>query len=123
MKYKDKRFQKYQDKQRDGVYDNHYSYKTERQVRREIEHYHSVAFSKFFLGKFDKDWWVCLSSSQRDEIISQYNTQIEYIKSGLETWANFDLFETIEEWFEHIKSNYKCDVVKFRELKFKKIGI
>jgi hypothetical protein len=48
---------------------------------------------------------------------------MECIKKGNEMWSNYELFETIEEWFDFIKSSYKPDMVKFRELKFKKIGI
>jgi hypothetical protein len=123
MKYQDKRFQKFQEKQRDGIHDNRCSYKSERQIRRELEHYHSVTFSKFFSDKFDRDWWNCLTTNQRDSIISHYETQVEYIDSGFEIWANFELFETMNEWVNFIKKDYKCDMVKFRELKFKKIGI
>jgi hypothetical protein len=122
MKYQDKRFQKFQEKQRDGLNDS-YSCKTDRQIKREKDHYHSVFFSKFFQNKFDKDWWNCLKSLERDEISTHYDIQMECIKSGYEMWSNYELFETIEEWFGFIKSKYKPDMIRFRELKFKKIGI
>ncbi len=123
MKYQDKRFQKFQEKQRDGLTDSCCSWKTDRQIKREKYHYHSVVFSKFFQNNFDRDWWNCLKSSERDEISTHYDTQMECVKKGYEMWSNYELFETIEEWFDFIKSNYKPDMIKFRELKLKKIGI
>ena len=123
MKYQDKRFQKFQEKQRDGFTGSEFSWKSDRQIKREREHYHSIVFSKFFQNKFDRDWWNCLKDSERDEISSHYNWQLEFAKSGYEMWSSYELFESTEEWVDFIKSKYKPDMVKFRELKFKKIGI
>ena len=57
MKYKDNRFVKYQEKQRDGEFDDYWSRKSDRQIRREKEHQFSTFYQKFLIGRLDKFWW------------------------------------------------------------------
>ena len=39
------------------------------------------------------------------------------------TWYNYQIFDTWDEWFDHIKSEYKPNIVNYREDKLKALGI
>ena len=124
MKYKDNNFSKFQDRQRDG-FENHYSSKSDRQVRREQEHRLSIFYSKNLSNKVEKEWWLCLSFYDKQQVETSYCNQEQMLQEEdrMNMWANFEFFDTWEEWFEHIVDEYKPDRVKYRESKLKKLGI
>ena len=69
MKYKDKSFLKYQERQRDGEV-GYWSQKSDRQLRRERENRFSTFYQKFLISKIDKYWWKNLIDSDKEKIIS-----------------------------------------------------
>jgi len=107
MKYKDKTFIKYQEKQRDGEV-GIWSQKSERQIRREREHRFTIFYQKNLIGKIDKYWWNNLKESDREKIVSLYSLQEDAISS---------------EWFDYIKTTFIPNRIQLREDKLKKLGI
>lgn len=124
MKYRDNNFSKFQDRQRDGI-ESHYSSKSDRQIRREQEHRLSLFYSKYLLNKVEKDWWLCLSFDDKQQVKTSYYNQEQMMeeKDRMNMWSNFEFFDTWKEWFEHIANEYKPDRIKYRESKLKKLGI
>ena len=122
MKYKDNKFLKFQDRQRDGV-ESYFTSKSDRQVRREKDHRLSVFYSKHLSKKVEKEWWVCLSLKDKEDIEKSYYNQEHMLGEEMDMWANFEFFDTWEEWFEYIHNEYKPDRVRYRESKLKKLGI
>jgi hypothetical protein len=122
MKYKDNKFLKFQDRQRDGV-ESYFTSKSDRQVRREKDHRLSVFYSKHLSKRVEKEWWVCLSLKNKEDIEKSYYNQEHMIGEEMDMWANFEFFDTWEEWFEYIHAEYKPDRVRYRESKLKKLGI
>ena len=57
MKYKDNNFSKFQDRQRDGLETYSLNSKSDRQVRRQLEHRLSIFYSKQLSKKVGKEWW------------------------------------------------------------------
>ena len=126
MKYKDKKFTNFQEKQRNGDLE-YYSNRTERQIRREIEHRNEIFYKKFLLGRVDKFWWKHLSSSDKDSVIRCHNMQDDYFsmpkKDRSNHWYSYEVFDTWSEWFEHINKTFEPNKVSLREDKLKVIGI
>ncbi len=122
MKYRDNKFLKFQDRQRDGV-ESYFTSKSDRQVRREKDHRLSVFYSKHLSKKVEKEWWVCLSLKDKEGIEKSYYNQEHMIGEEMDMWSNFEFFDTWEEWFEYIHTEYKPDKVRYRESKLKKLGI
>jgi hypothetical protein len=123
MKYKDKRFLKYQEKQRDGNFDVYWSQKSERQIRREREHRFSNFYQKFLIGRIDKFWWKNLRDSDKEKIMSLYSLQLDAISTKEDRWYSDPVFETWEEWYVYIKTTFETNKIKLREDKLKIIGI
>lgn len=123
MKYQDKRFAKYQEKQRDGEV-GYWSQKSERQIRREREHRFSTFYQKFLIGKIDKYWWKNLRDSDKEKIMSLHFLQEDAISSkDLDRWYSDPVFETWSEWFDYIKTTFKPNKISLREDKLKVLGI
>ena len=124
MKYKDNRFVKHQDKQRNGEFD-YYHNKSERTLKRERERKHILFFNKNLLHrKVEKDWWNSLSDGDKDRVIgSYYNQEMMNGENDDFMWSTEEWFDTWEEWVDHIYSEYKPNIIKYRELKLKKLGI
>ena len=122
MKYKDNKFLKFQDRQRDGV-ESYFTSKSDRQVRREKDHRLSLFYSKYLSKKVEKEWWICLSLKDKEDIEKSYYNQEHMLGEEMDMWANFEFFDTWEEWFEYIHAEYKPDRVRYRESKLKKLGI
>lgn len=126
MKYRDNKFLKYQDKQRDGEFD-YFSSKTERQIRRERNHNFSQFYMRVLSKRIDKIWWKNLSDSDKDEIVRSYNNQTDYLSHDVgireSMWYSHRVFDTWEDWFDHIKDEYKPNIVNYREDKLKELGI
>ena len=123
MKYKDNKFVNYQDKQRNGEIGGYWSERSDRQIRRELENRLSLFYQQNLLNKVEKEWWINLSISDKQEIETSFACQQSMIGSEFDIWGNFEWFDTWEEWFENISKKFKPDMVKYREAKLKKIGI
>jgi hypothetical protein len=123
MKYKDKGFLKYQEKQRDGNFDVYWSQKSERQIRREREHRFSNFYKRFLIGRIDKFWWKNLRDSDKEKIMSLYSLQLDAISTKEDRWYSDPVFETWSEWYDYIKSTFETDRISLREDKLKILGI
>ncbi len=124
MKYKDNRFLKYQEKQRDGEFDSYWSRKSERQIRREREHRFSNFYQKFLIGRVDKYWWKNLRDTDKEKIISLYYLQEDAISSkDLDRWYSDPVFETWSEWYDYVKTTFQTNKISLREDKLKILGI
>ena len=123
MKYKDNKFLKFQDRQRDGV-ESYFTSKSDRQVRREKDHRLSVFYSKYLSKKVEKEWWICLSLKDKEDIETSYYNQEQMLeREDIDMWSTISFFNTWEEWFDYIRVEYKPDKVRYRESKLKKLGI
>lgn len=123
MKYKDKGFIKYQEKQRDGEV-GFWSNKSERQRRREKELNFVKFYQKFLIGKIDKFWWNNLKDSDKEKISSLHTLQFDYLRNkDNDYWYSDEVFDTWNEWFDYIKTTFETNKVKFREDKLKVLGI
>ena len=124
MRYKDNKFLNYQEKQRNGEYED-WSSKSDRKQRRKLETRLILFYQRYLLNKVENDWWVNLSTADKQQIeISYYNQESMLQEEDQNNmWSNIDWFDTWSEWFEYIKKEYKPDMVKYREAKFKKLGI
>lgn len=127
MRYKDNKFLNYQDKQRNGEVGGYWfdQQRSDRQVRREIESRLSIFYQRYLLKKVEKEWWVNLSTDDKQQIETSYYSQESMLNNEdrMNMWSNFEWFDTWEEWFDHISIEYKPDMVKYREAKLKKLGI
>ena len=126
MKYKDKRFLKFQERQRDGEFE-YYANKTERRIRREREQRDDIFYQKFLLGRVDKFWWKHLTDGDKDSIIRSHSMQYDYFTTSKKDrhgyWYSSEVFDNWNDWFEHIKTTFETNKVKFREDKLKVLGI
>jgi hypothetical protein len=122
MKYKDKSFIKYQEKQRDGEV-GYWSNRSERQIRREQEIRFKNFHQRFLIGKIDKYWWNNLRDSDKEKIMSLYNLQLDALKNDEDSWYSEPVFNTWLEWFEYIKTTFKPNRIQLRQDKLKELGI
>jgi hypothetical protein len=123
MKYKDKGFLKYQEKQRDGEV-GYWSQKSDRQIRREREHQFSTFYQKFLISKIDKYWWKNLRDSDKEKIISLHHIQEDAISSkDLDRWYSESVFDTWSEWFDYVRTTFNPNRISLREDKLKDLGI
>ena len=123
MKFKDKSFLKYQEKQRDGEV-GYWSNRSERQIRRETEQRFATFYQKFLIGRIDKFWWKHLRDTDKEKIISLYYTQSDFIsKKDPYGWYSDTVFDNWSEWFEHIKTTFETNKISLREDKLKVLGI
>ncbi len=123
MKYKDKGFLKYQEKQRDGEV-GFWAHKSDRQIRREREHRMSTFYQRFLINKIDKYWWKNLRDSDKEKIMSLYSAQIDAMTNKDDNiWYSEPVFETWSEWFDYIKSTFETNRISLREDKLKILGI
>ena len=123
MKYKDKGFLKYQQKQRDGEV-GYWSHKSDRQIRREREHRFYTFYQKFLISKIDKFWWKNLKDSDKEKIISLHHLQEDAISTeDLDRWYSEPVFDTWSEWFDYIMKTFKTNKIQLREDKLKELGI
>jgi hypothetical protein len=123
MKYQDKRFAKYQEKQRDGEV-GFWSQRSERQIRREKQQRLTLFYQKFLITKIDKYWWNNLKESDREKIMSLYSLQEDAVSSkDLDRWYSEPVFDNWSEWFDYIKTTFKPNKISLREDKLKVLGI
>jgi hypothetical protein len=121
MKYRDKGSLKFQEKQRDR--EEGYSFKSDRQVRRENEHRLSIFYFKCLSKNIDKFWWNNLKETDKEKIMSLHSLQQEAISSDKDCWYSDPVFDTWGEWYDYIKTTFKTNKIKLREDKLKIIGI
>ena len=121
MKYKDKGFLKYQEKQDGEV--GYCSQKSDRQLRREREHRFSTFYQKFLISKIDKYWWRNLKDSDKEKIISLHHLQEDAISTKEDRWYSEPVFETWSEWHDYIVTTFKPNKISLREDKLKVLGI
>ena len=117
MKYKDSGFSRMQDRQRNGAWENEKRAQASRI---------SVFYRDHLSDKVEKEWWTSLAIEDMQKIEESYYRQKSMIREDIAAgnmWASFVFFENWEEWFEYIHSEYKPDMVKYRESKLKKLGI
>jgi hypothetical protein len=123
MKYKDKGFLKYQEKQRDGEV-GYWSQKSDRQIRREREHRFSTFYQKFLISKIDKYWWKNLRDSDKEKIISLHYLQEDAISTkDLDRWYSEPVFDTWSEWFDYVRTTFEPNKIQLREDKLRELGI
>ena len=129
MKYKDKEFLKYQEKQRDGEV-GYWANKSDRQIRREREHRFSTFYQKFLTGsnysfpQIDKYWWKHLKDSDKEKVMSLYSLQLDAISTkDVDRWYSDPVFETWAEWHDYIMTTFKPNRISLREDKLKILGI
>jgi hypothetical protein len=123
MKYKDKGFLKYQEKQRDGEV-GFWAHKSDRQIRREREHRMSTFYQRFLINKIDKYWWKNLRDSDKEKIMSLHSIQSDaMMDKGDDRWYSDPVFETWSEWFNYIYSTFETNRISLREDKLKILGI
>ena len=128
MKYKDKGFIKYQDKQRDGEV-GHWAHKSDRKLRRENEQRFDTFYQKILTGIdpcqiIDKYWWKHLKDIDKEKIISLHYIHVDAISSkDLDRWYSDPVFDTWSEWFDYIKTTFKPNRISLREDKLKVLGI
>ena len=124
MKYKDNKFLNYQEKQRNGEVGGYWQdQRSDRQLRRELENRLSLFYQQYLFNKIEKEWWINLSTSDKQQIETSFACQESMIGSDYEMWSIYETFDTWEEWFENISKKFKPDMVKYREAKLKKLGI
>lgn len=123
MKYKDRNFQKVQDKQRNGEV-GYCMNKSERKERREREHQLSKFYARNLSGLIDKDWWQCLKLSDKSRVMTSYQTQREMMLLDNQLiWSTHLTFDTWDGWRDHVLNEYKPDTAMLRQLRMKKLGI
>jgi hypothetical protein len=126
MKYKDSGFLKVQERQERNKNEFGFLFKAERKLRREQD----LKFKNFYLRclrkDIDRDWWDCLSNDDKSQIYRSYINQKDMFESYSDlssAWASFEFFDSWDKWFEYIRTEFKIDKAKYRELKLKKLGV
>jgi hypothetical protein len=118
MKYVDKRFIAYKEKQSDGEFS-----KRERTTNRELERSRYLFYQKYLSKNIDKLWWKNLKNSDKDSIISNYELQEDFLSSSDDRWYSGPVFDSWEEWYVWIKSEFKTNKAGFRNDRLKLLGI
>lgn len=126
MRYNDRNFSKYQERQRDG--DDqlaNWQRASERKIRRERDHRHTTFYMQCLIKFFEKEWWLALETKDKEHVYTSYYNQEQILKEGGDAhmWSNFEWFDTWEEWKQHILDTVKPNKAKLRELRVKKLGI
>lgn len=126
MRYNDKNFSKFQERQRNGDDQlENWQRASERKIRRERDHRHANFYMRYLIQFFEKEWWLALETRDKEHVYSSYYNQEEMLKleEDLHMWSNFEWFDTWEEWRQHILDTVKPNKVKLRELRVKKLGL
>lgn len=126
MRYNDKNFSKFQERQRNGDDQlENWQRASERKIRRERDHRHANFYMRYLIHFFEKEWWLALETRDKEHVYSSYYNQEEMLKleEDLHMWSNFEWFDTWEEWKQHILDTVKPNKAKLRELRVKKLGL
>lgn len=124
MRYKDKNFSKYQERQRNGDDQlENWQRASERKIRRERDHRHATFYMQYLTKFFEKEWWLALETRDKEHVYTSYYNQEEMLKEERDMWSNFEWFDTWDEWRQHTLDTVKPNKAKLRELRVKKLGI
>ncbi len=126
MKYVDKKFITYKEKQSDGEFS-----KRERTTNRKLERSRYLFYQKYLSKNIDKLWWKNLKNSDKDSIISNYELQEDFLSSSDDRWYSdpyfgglyASVFDSWEEWYVWVKSEFKTNKAGFRNDRLKLLGI
>jgi hypothetical protein len=124
MRYNDRNFTNYKEKQRDGINLETWQRQSERKIRRDRD----MLLFNFYLQKlthhFEREWWSALETRDKEHVYTSYYNQENMLKDdSLNMWSNYEFFENWEEWKQHILDTIKPNKAKLRELRVKKLGI
>lgn len=123
MRYKDRNFSRYQEKQRDGNDLEIWQRQSERKISRERNQRLFNFYMSRLASHFEKEWWQALEIKEKEYIHISYYNQVEMMKQEPGMWSNYESFETWEEWRQHILETQKPNTAKLRELRVKKLGL
>jgi hypothetical protein len=115
MKYVDKKFITYKEKQSDDEFS-----KRERTTNRKLERSRYLFYQKYLSKNIDKLWWKNLKNSDKDSIISNYELQEDFLS---DRWYSDPVFDSWEEWYVWVKSEFKTNKAGFRNDRLKLLGI
>jgi hypothetical protein len=124
MRYNDRNFTNYQEKQRDGIDLEMWQKACERKRRRERDMLHINFYLQKLTHHFEREWWSALETRDKEHVYTSYYNQENLLKDdSLNMWSNYEFFENWEEWKQHILDTIKPNKAKLRELRVKKLGI
>ena len=124
MRYNDRNFTNYQEKQRDGIDLEMWQKACERKRRRERDMLHINFYLQKLTHHFEREWWSALETRDKGLVYTSYYNQENMLKDdSLNMWSNYEFFENWEEWKQHILDTIKPNKAKLRELRVKKLGI
>jgi hypothetical protein len=124
MRYNDRNFTNYQEKQRDGIDLEMWERACERKRRRERDMLHINFYLQKLTHHFEREWWSALETRDKGLVYTSYYNQENMLKDdSLNMWSNYEFFENWEEWKQHILDTIKPNKAKLRELRVKKLGI
>lgn len=123
MRYNDKNFSKFQERQRNGDELENWQRASERKIRRERDHRHANFYMRYLIHFFEKEWWLALETRDKEHVYSSYYNQEEKEEIDAHMWSNFEWFDTWDEWKQHILDTVKPNKAKLRELRVKKLGL
>jgi hypothetical protein len=124
MRYNDRNFTNYQEKQRDGIDLEMWERACERKRRRERDMLHFNFYLQKLTHHFEREWWSALETRDKGLVYTSYYNQENMLKDdSLNMWSNYEFFENWEEWKQHILDTIKPNKAKLRELRVKKLGI
>jgi len=119
MKYKDIKFNKHQDRQRYDDLDD-----SIRKNNRHILRKFTKLYNTYLINYINKDWWNCLSFNDKEVIYFEYiNTSSFFNEKNNDLWSNHTIYYSIESFVNHVNKDFKPDIIKLRNCKFKSIGI
>jgi hypothetical protein len=123
MKYKDNNFIRHQEKQRDFVeLDTKGLRRQRRDYEKKIRRFYTNTLSKL---NIDFYWWFFLPEKSKNSVMASYEAQ-KFSKRQGQWWSNwtmYKIFDSNEEWRNHILSEYETDIVAYREFKLKRLGV
>lgn len=125
MRYNDRNFSKFQERQRNGDELENWLRVSERKIRRERDHRHATFYMQCLTKFFEKEWWLALETRDKEQVYTSYYNQEEMRKEedDAHMWSNFEWFDTWDEWRQHILDTVQPNRAKLRELRVKKLGI
>jgi hypothetical protein len=125
MRYNDRNFSKFQERQRNGDELENWLRVSERKIRRERDHRHATFYMQCLTKFFEKEWWLALETRDKEQVYTSYYNQEEMRKEedDAHMWSNFEWFDTWDEWRQHILDTVQPNRAKLRELRVKKLGL
>jgi len=121
MKYLDKKFIAFKERQSDNEYDT----RNDRQIRRKNQKRNYLFYVQRLSKDIEKIWWDNLKESDRSKLIELHYLQSDYMNSSKSSnsFYSYDVFETWKDWFTYIKSEFKPNIAGLRNDKLKLLGI